>query len=63
MRARLSVMSTLLLAALVVGLPGTAEAQLGKRLKDAVKRTAEDEAIQKATGQRRSAARPVRARS
>jgi hypothetical protein len=43
MRARLSVISTLLLAGLVVGgLPATAEAQFGKRLKDAVKRTAED---------------------
>jgi outer membrane protein OmpA-like peptidoglycan-associated protein len=50
MRARLSVISTLLLAGLVVGgLPATAEAQLGKRLKDAVKRPAEDKAIQKAT--------------
>ena len=50
MRARLSVISTLLLAGLVVGgLPATAEAQFGKRLKDAVKRTAEDQAIQKTT--------------
>ena len=50
MRARLSVISTLLLAGLVVGgLPATAEAQFGKRLKDAVKRTAEDKAIQKTT--------------
>ena len=50
MRARLSVISTLLLAGLVVGrLPATAEAQLDKRLKDAVKRTAEDKAIQKTT--------------
>jgi outer membrane protein OmpA-like peptidoglycan-associated protein len=31
------------------GLPSTSEAQFGKRLKDAVKRTAEDKAIQKAT--------------
>lgn len=50
MRARLSVMSTVLLAGLVLGgLSATAEAQFGKRLKDAVKRTAEDKAIQKAT--------------
>jgi OOP family OmpA-OmpF porin len=50
MRVRLSVISTLLLAGLAVGgLPSIAEAQFGKRLKDAVKRTAEDKAIQKAT--------------
>ena len=41
MRARLSVISTLLLAGLVVGgLPATAEPQYAKRLKDALKRTA-----------------------
>jgi outer membrane protein OmpA-like peptidoglycan-associated protein len=50
MPVRLSVISTLLLAGLAVGgLPSIAEAQFGKRLKDAVKRTAEDKAIQKAT--------------
>lgn len=48
--AHLSVIPALLLSALVLGgLPSTAEAQFGKRLKDAVKRTAEDKAIQKAT--------------
>src|SRR5687768_13633284 len=42
-RIRLSVISTLLLAGLALGAaPSTAEAQFGKRLKDAVKRTAED---------------------
>lgn len=50
MRACLSVTPVALLAALALGsLPSTAEAQFGKRLKDAVKRTAEDKAIQKAT--------------
>lgn len=50
MPARLSVLPPLLLAALALGgLPSSAEAQFGKRLKDAVKRTAEDKAIQKAT--------------
>ena len=50
MRTRLSVISTLILVGLAVGgRPSTAEAQFGKRLKDAVKRTAEDKAIQKAT--------------
>lgn len=47
---RLSVIPALLLAALALGgLPSTAEAQFGKRLKDAVKRTAEDKVIQKTT--------------
>lgn len=47
---RLSVIPALLLAALALaGAPSGAEAQFGKRLKDAVKRTAEDKAIQKAT--------------
>jgi OOP family OmpA-OmpF porin len=47
---RLSVIRALLLAVLALGgLPSTSEAQFGKRLKDAVKRTAEDKAIQKAT--------------
>ena len=50
MPARLSVIPALLLAALALGvLPATAEAQFGKRLKDAVKRTAEDKVIQKTT--------------
>ena len=50
MRTRLSVISTLILVGLAVGGgPSTAEAQFGKRLKDAVTRTAEDKAIQKAT--------------
>ena len=48
--ARLSVIPALLIAALALaGTPSTAEAQFGKRLKDAVKRTAEDKAIQKTT--------------
>jgi OmpA-OmpF porin, OOP family len=47
---RLSLLPGLVLAALALGaLPSTSEAQFGKRLKDAVKRTAEDKAIQKAT--------------
>ena len=49
-RARLTLFSGLILAVLALGaLPSTSEAQFGKRLKDAVKRTAEDKAIQKAT--------------
>ncbi|CAN5723278.1 hypothetical protein BH24GEM1_BH24GEM1_07940 [soil metagenome] len=47
---RLTLLAGLVLAALALGaLPSTSEAQFGKRLKDAVKRTAEDKAIQKAT--------------
>ncbi|MBA3894800.1 MAG: hypothetical protein H0X69_14130 [Gemmatimonadales bacterium] len=47
---RLTLLPGLVLAALALGaLPNTSEAQFGKRLKDAVKRTAEDKAIQKAT--------------
>jgi outer membrane protein OmpA-like peptidoglycan-associated protein len=47
---RLTLLPALVLAALALGaLPSTSEAQFGKRLKDAVKRTAEDKAIQKAT--------------
>jgi outer membrane protein OmpA-like peptidoglycan-associated protein len=50
LRARLSVIPALLFAALALGgTPSTAEAQFGKRLKDAVKRTAEDKVIQKTT--------------
>ncbi len=49
-RLRLTLLPGLVLAALALGaLPSTSEAQFGKRLKDAVKRTAEDKAIQKAT--------------
>ena len=49
-RISLTLLPGLLLAALALGaLPSTSEAQFGKRLKDAVKRTAEDKAIQKAT--------------
>ncbi|MBA3259142.1 MAG: hypothetical protein H0T68_06735, partial [Gemmatimonadales bacterium] len=49
-RAAFTYLSALALAAAVsAGSPATAEAQFGKRLKDAVKRTAEDKAIQKAT--------------
>ncbi len=49
-RARLTLLSAVGLAILALAaLPGTSEAQFGKRLKDAVKRTAEDKAIQKAT--------------
>jgi hypothetical protein len=48
-RVRLTLLPRLVLAALALGaLPSTSEAQFGKRLKDAVKRTAEDKAIQKA---------------
>jgi OOP family OmpA-OmpF porin len=51
-RVRLTLLSGLVLAALALGaLPSTSEAQFGKRLKDAVKRTAEDKAIQKATAE------------
>ena len=49
-RARLTLLPALGLALLALAaLPGTSEAQFGKRLKDAVKRTAEDKAIQKTT--------------
>ncbi len=49
-RARLTLLWATGLAFLALAaLPGTSEAQFGKRLKDAVKRTAEDKAIQKAT--------------
>ena len=49
-RTPLSVLPAFLLAVLTLGsLPSSTEAQFGKRLKDAVKRTAEDKAIQKAT--------------
>jgi OmpA-OmpF porin, OOP family len=49
-RVRLTLLPGLVLAALALGaLPSTSEAQFGKRLKDAVKRTAEDKAIQKTT--------------
>ncbi len=50
MHVRLTLLPGLVLAVLALGaLPSTSEAQFGKRLKDAVKRTAEDKAIQKTT--------------
>ena len=50
MHVRLTLLPGLVLAVLALGaLPSTSHAQFGKRLKDAVKRTAEDKAIQKAT--------------
>lgn len=49
-RARVTLLPAIGLAILALAsLPATSEAQFGKRLKDAVKRTAEDKAIQKAT--------------
>jgi outer membrane protein OmpA-like peptidoglycan-associated protein len=49
-RIIVSCLSTLAFAIALLGsAPSPAEAQFGKRLKDAVKRTAEDKAIQKAT--------------
>jgi hypothetical protein len=49
-RVRLTLLVGLALAALALGaLPSSSEAQFGKRLNDAVKRTAEDKAIQKTT--------------
>jgi outer membrane protein OmpA-like peptidoglycan-associated protein len=48
MRTRLSVSSALMLA-LLLAAPPTADAQFGKRLKDMVKKTAEDKAVDKAT--------------
>ena len=49
-RARVTLLPVIGLAILALAtLPATSEAQFGKRLKDAVKRTAEDKAIQKAT--------------
>jgi OmpA-OmpF porin, OOP family len=55
-RVRLKLLPGLVLAALALGaLPSTSEAQFGKRLKDAVKRTAEDKAIQKATAEESNA--------
>lgn len=48
--ARLTLLPAIGLAVLALAaLPNTSEAQFGKRLKDAVKRTAEDKAIRKAT--------------
>jgi outer membrane protein OmpA-like peptidoglycan-associated protein len=50
MRAPVTLLPAIALAVLaLVTLPQSAEAQFGKRLKDAVKRTAEDKAIQKTT--------------
>jgi outer membrane protein OmpA-like peptidoglycan-associated protein len=49
-RSHLTLLPALVLAAIALGaLPSTSDAQFGKRLKDAVKRTAEDKAIQKTT--------------
>ncbi len=50
-RAAFTYLSALALAAAVsAGSPATAEAQFGKRLKDAVKRTAEDKGHSKGDG-------------
>ena len=50
MHVRLTLLPGLVLAVLALGaLPSTSHAQFGKRLKDAVKRSAEDKAIQTAT--------------
>jgi hypothetical protein len=55
-----SVIPALLLAALALGgVPSTAEAQFGKRLKDAMKRTAEDKAIQMVTTEDGTGASPA----
>ena len=48
-RRPVTLLSTLLAALALAGAPRHAEAQFGRRLKDAVKRTAEDKAIQKTT--------------
>ena len=49
-RGSLTLLAAFGLAALILGMtPAGAEAQFGRRLKDAVKRTAEDKAIQKTT--------------
>lgn len=55
-RTSVSCLSALAFAiAMLASAPAPAEAQFGKRLKDAVKRTAEDKAIQKATEEEREA--------
>jgi outer membrane protein OmpA-like peptidoglycan-associated protein len=48
-RRPVTLLAALLAALALAGAPRTAEAQFGRRLKDAVKRTAEDKAIQKTT--------------
>jgi OOP family OmpA-OmpF porin len=48
-RRPVTLLSALLAALTLAAAPRTAEAQFGRRLKDAVKRTAEDKAIQKTT--------------
>ena len=48
-RRPVTLLSALLAALALTTAPRTAEAQFGRRLKDAVKRTAEDKAIQKTT--------------
>jgi OOP family OmpA-OmpF porin len=49
MRRPVTLLSALLAALTLAAAPRSAEAQFGRRLKDAVKRTAEDKAIQKTT--------------
>jgi hypothetical protein len=48
-RRPVTLLSALLAALALTTAPRTAEAQFGRRLKDAVKRTAEDKVIQKTT--------------
>ena len=48
-RRPVTLLSALLAALALTTAPRTAEAQFGRRLKDAIKRTAEDKAIQKTT--------------
>jgi outer membrane protein OmpA-like peptidoglycan-associated protein len=48
-RRPVTLLSALLAALTLAAAPRTAEAQFGRRLKDAIKRTAEDKAIQKTT--------------
>ena len=48
-RRPMTLLSALLAALVVTAVPRTVEAQFGRRLKDAVKRTAEDKGIQKTT--------------
>ena len=58
MRTRISPMwsAALVLAALFLASPPSASAQFGRKLKDAVKKTAEDKAVEKATGEVEKAA-------
>src|SRR3954453_21069095 len=48
-RRPMTLLAALLAAAALAAAPRTAEAQFGRRLKDAIKHTAEDKAIQKTT--------------